>query len=222
LPKEKGRLVEFVEDPNWKDLVPVNDQIGHFAGGFAAYHLVHAEDAPFFERCYHRAMARRWLDAGLLHAPDLSSVWFLSAFYYLTAGDLELARRDLYRLIAIEDPISFNGRDQRKRRYDVAKDLQGVKRDELEKLWLECWKELKDGAKPMSFAANFMLTNQSFETLRAANVPAAVLTRLGPLKDKSYTRGELVKGIAKLLSPEELDQFQTAVLNSAAIVPAKN
>ena len=152
LPKERGRLVEFAEDPTWKDAVPINAHLAHFANGYAANFLARVEESGFFERGYYLKSARDWLDAALLHSPDQSSLWFLSAYYHFILGDRELAKRDLYRVITIEDPIAFNGRDQRVRRYEVAKDLQGVKRDELEKLWAVCWKEVTDGAKPIGMA----------------------------------------------------------------------
>jgi hypothetical protein len=129
--------------------VPVDSPIAHLANGYGANYLVRAVKTSFIERLYNLARAKSWIDAGLMHEPEQASIWFLSAYYNFIAGDRELARRDLYRVINIEEPLGFNGGDQRRRRYDVAKDLQGEKRDELEKFWLQCWKEVKDGAKPM-------------------------------------------------------------------------
>jgi hypothetical protein len=137
------------------DAVPLppaqnENPIANLANGYGANYLGRAGKASFIERLYNLAKARAWIDAGLMHEPEQSSIWFLSAYYNFTTGDRELARRDLYRVIAIEDPLGVSGGDQRRRRYDVAKDLQGVKRDELEKLWMQCWKDFKDGAKPMT------------------------------------------------------------------------
>src|SRR5262249_10334500 len=92
--------------------------------------------------------AKKWIDTAVLHYPEESAVWFLDAYYNLRQGDRELVRRDRYRAIDIEADI--NGAFQRKRRYEAAKDIQGPKRDELEKLWQEYWREPKDARKPMT------------------------------------------------------------------------
>ncbi len=98
------------------------------------------------------AKADQWLETGKLNAPHLASIWFLSAYRNHLAGDRELVRRDLMRTIELEEPLGFDGPNQRKRRYRVAKDLQGERRSELEKLWLDYWKEHKDGIKRLTFA----------------------------------------------------------------------
>ena len=92
--------------------------------------------------------AKAWIDSALFHHPNESGVWFLSAYYHHARGDAELARRDLFRVIALEG--EFNGSAQRKRRYEAAKDIQGKTRNELETLWLDCFREAKDGAKPLA------------------------------------------------------------------------
>jgi hypothetical protein len=135
----KGRPVEIRPEP---PAVPSSDQLGELSLGYAARALVSGD----------LLRAKEWLDAGLLHYPHDSAVWFLSAYYNLLTGDLELARRDLFRLIELEGRLDFDGPAQRKRRYAAAKDLQGPKRDELEKLWLACWREVKDGAGPIKLA----------------------------------------------------------------------
>ena len=94
--------------------------------------------------------AKAWLDSALLHYPNESGVWFLSAYFNYTNGDTELVRRDLYRMIELEGPIEFNGTAQRKRRYEAAKNIQGKVRNELESLWLDYFREVKDGAKRMT------------------------------------------------------------------------
>jgi hypothetical protein len=127
-----------------------NDHIASFANGYTASFLARAEKTSFAERFYNLSRAAEWINEGLMHAPDQSSIWFLSAYFHFIIGDSELTRRDLFRMIEIEAALAYDGGDQRKRRYEVAKDLQGAKRDELEKLWLNCWKEIKDGAKPMT------------------------------------------------------------------------
>ncbi len=134
-----GRPIRFEEDP---DGVPSNDQVGEFSIGYGATALSKGE----------LKKAKEWLDVALLHYPQESAVWFLDAYYNHLLGDDELTRRDLYRIIDIEGRLAFDGPIQRKRRYLAAKDLQGERRDELEKMWLECWKEVKDGAQPMKFA----------------------------------------------------------------------
>jgi hypothetical protein len=122
----------------------------NFANGFGASYLARVERADFFGRLYCLARAKEWIDTGLMNDPEQSSIWFLSAYFHFVMGDLELTRRDLYRMLDIESPLTFNGGDQRHRRYDVAKDLQGAKRDELEKLCVECLNEKKNGAKQMT------------------------------------------------------------------------
>ena len=94
--------------------------------------------------------AKAWLDSAVLHYPNEAGVWFLSAYYNHTNGDSELARRDLYRMIDLEGAIAFNGAAQRKRRYEAARDLQGKARNELEALWLDAFREVKDGATPIT------------------------------------------------------------------------
>jgi hypothetical protein len=136
----KGRMIRFEKDP---DEVPSSELLGEFSIGYGATALSKGE----------MEKAKAWLDAGLLHYPQEAAIWFLSAYYHHLRGDEELARRDLYRMIDIEGRLAFDGPIQRKRRYLAAKDLQGERRNELEKLWLACWKEVKDGAQPMKFAA---------------------------------------------------------------------
>jgi hypothetical protein len=119
-----------------------SDQVGTYTEGFGALALQKGD----------MAKAKEWIDAGQLYAPHLSSVWFLSAYYHHLKGDAELARRDMYRTIELEAPVDFDGPSQRKRRYRVAKDLQGEKRDQIEKLWLAVWKDYREGAKPPTFA----------------------------------------------------------------------
>ena len=116
---------------------PANDELPEFSLAFAATALA-KEDMP---------KAKKWIDIGTLHFPHESATWFFSAYYNHLQGDKELVRRDLFRLIETEGMLES---PQRKRRFEVVKNLQGQKRDELEKLWLECWKEAKDGVKPMT------------------------------------------------------------------------
>ena len=175
----------------------------------------------FVEKSALLVRSRQWLDAGLLHAPEQSSIWYLDAYYYFRTGDLELARRDLYRVCKIEDPIDFNGGDQRRRRYEVAKDLQGEKRTELERLWVRTWREVNDGAKPMTMAATFAVTGRTLESLRKTNVPAAIIDKLAPLKGKGLLRPELVREIDGVLTPEEADQYRSQIMNHTTMVPGR-
>jgi hypothetical protein len=135
----KGRPVEIRTVP--LD-APTSDQLGEFSVGYGALALAHG----------HMDKAKAWLDVGTLHYPHDTSVWFLSAYYNHVNGDAELARRDLYRIVEMEGRLDFDGPTQRKRRYAAAKDLQGPTRDGLEKLWRQCFKEVKDGATPMKLA----------------------------------------------------------------------
>lgn len=116
------------------DPVPSDDQLAEFSIGYAASALARGD----------LDKAKDWIDKGMLHLPGESAVWFLSAYYNHLRGDSELVHRDLYRVIDIEGLLAFNGPLQRKRRYLAAKDLQGPKRDELEKLWLQYFKEARD------------------------------------------------------------------------------
>ncbi len=116
---------------------PANDELPEFSLALAATALV-KEDMP---------KAKKWIDIGILHFPHESAIWFVSAYYHHLQDDRELVRRDLFRLIETEGLLES---PQRKRRFEVVKDIQGPKRDELEKLWLECWKEAKEGVKPMT------------------------------------------------------------------------
>jgi hypothetical protein len=98
-----------------------------------------------------RDRAKEWLDLATLHFPNESGVWFLSAYYNLAIlKDDELTKRDLHRVINIEGVVEFNGPPQRKRRYEAAKDLQGRTRDKLETLWLDYFREAKNGAAPIA------------------------------------------------------------------------
>lgn len=136
----QGRPIQIRAGP---PEIPSSDELGEFSVGYGALALSRG-DLP---------RAKAWIDAALLHYPHDPAVWFLSAYYNLVIGDVELARRDLYRLIELEGRLDFDGPALRKRRYAAAKDLQGDKRNELERLWLTCWREVKDGvAKPLKLA----------------------------------------------------------------------
>ncbi len=128
-----------------------DDQLANFSLGFGASLLAKAGESKEA-----KTKAKEWLDVALLHYPNESAVWFLSAYYHFTtasgADRDELVKRDLYRTVAMEGPLSFNGPAQRKRRYDAAKDLQGSARADLEALWLEYFREVKDGAKPITLS----------------------------------------------------------------------
>lgn len=97
-----------------------------------------------------KAKAREWLEASRLHYPNEAGVWFLSAYYHHTTGDAELARRDMFRVVELEGPLSFNGPIQRKRRSEAAKDLQGTTRADLDALWLDAFRATKDGERPIT------------------------------------------------------------------------
>jgi hypothetical protein len=130
--------------------IPPTENFVQYAAGFAADYLGRAENASFLHRWYELGKANQLIDLGLMLNPDESALWFLSAYLHWTIGDAELTRRDLYRTIAIEEPLQFNGGEQRRRRYEAARNFQGAKRDELEKLWQKCFEEIKHGAKPIT------------------------------------------------------------------------
>jgi hypothetical protein len=122
------------------DPAPADDQLAGFSIGYAAAALADGD----------LDKAKKWIDTGLLHYPDESAAWFLSAYYNHLRGDPELVRRDLYRVIDIEGRLEFNGPFMRKRRYEAATKLQGPKRDELEGTWLGYFREVKDQPKTMT------------------------------------------------------------------------
>ncbi|MCI0699772.1 MAG: hypothetical protein L0241_01635, partial [Planctomycetia bacterium] len=135
IPPGKQVQIKLAEGVAYRD-----DQIANFSLGYGAKLLADGN----------MEKAKQWLDVGLLHYPNESGVWFLSAYYHHLTGDKELVLRDLHRLIELEGPLAFNGPAQRKRRYEAAKDIQGTKRNQLEALWLERFREIKDGTKPMT------------------------------------------------------------------------
>jgi hypothetical protein len=134
-PADKLVRVVQVSGPAYSD-----DQVANFSLGYGAELLAKGE----------MAKAKAWLDVGLLHYPNVSAVWFLSAYYNHLKDDPELVARDLQRVIELEGTLQFNGPSQRKRRYETAKDLQGTKRIALEDIWLIRFREVKDGAKPIT------------------------------------------------------------------------
>ena len=142
-PADKRVLIVRADGPGYSD-----DQAAEFSLAFGAKLLAKAAASK-----EDNAKAKEWLDVAMLHYPNEAGVWFLSAYYnYTIVKDEELTRRDLYRMIDLEGPLVFNGPAQRRRRYDAAKDLQGTTRNELEALWLDCFREVKDGAKPLTLA----------------------------------------------------------------------
>ena len=137
-----GKQVQFAKIES----VPIDDQLANFSLAVGGNLLAKAGDSK-----EDAARARDWLDVAMLHYPHESAVWFLDAYYqFAVAKDDELTRRDLFRVIGLEGDVAFNGPGQRKRRYEAAKDLQGPTRKKLEDLWLVCFRDVKDGAKPIT------------------------------------------------------------------------
>lgn len=128
------RIVKAKGPPDW------DTQVSIFSIGYGAQLLAKGD----------LDKAKEWLDVGMLHYPNVSAVWYLSAYYNHLKNDSELVGRDLQRVVELEGPLAFNGPAQRKRRYEVAKDIQGKKRITLENAWLERFQEVKDGAKPIT------------------------------------------------------------------------
>lgn len=124
---------------------PADEQLADFGMAYGAKLL--AKRNPTSED---RAKAKEWLEAARLHYPNEAGVWFLSAYYHHTAGEKELARRDMFRVVELEGPLAFNGPVQRKRRSDAAKDLQGTTRAEVDALWLDAFRATKDGEQPIT------------------------------------------------------------------------
>ena len=140
-PADKQVVIARLDGPAYPD-----DQLANFSLAFGAKLLAKANASKEDDE-----RAKTWLGVGMLHYPNESAVWFLSAYYNFTiARDDELTRRDLYRVVDLEGPLAFNGPAQRRRRYETAKDLQGKDRIKLEALWLDCFREVKDGAQPIT------------------------------------------------------------------------
>jgi hypothetical protein len=156
-PLYSRRVIQPEQAPPKVRIKPVSgpayadDQVANFSLAFGAKLLDKANVSAA-----DKAAAKAWLDVALLHYPNEAAVWFLSAQYNFLYGDedkasrLELVRRDLYRVVDLEGLLAFNGPSQRKRRYEAAKDFQGTARNELEALWLECFREVKDGGQPIT------------------------------------------------------------------------
>jgi hypothetical protein len=139
-PADKQVMIGRGDGPGYSD-----DQVGDFSTALGAKLLTKAHASK-----EDLAKAKDWLDVAVLHYPNEAAVWFLSAYYnFAIAKDKELVGRDLYRVIDLEGSLAFNGPSQRKRRYEAARDLQGAVRTDLEALWLQCFREVKDGAKPI-------------------------------------------------------------------------
>lgn len=130
-----------------------DDQVANFSLAYGSKLLSEAGDSKAA-----KAKAKQWLDVAMLHYPNESAVWFLSARYNQMNSDeskesrMELVKRDLFRVVDLEGPLAFNGPAQRKRRYEAAKDFQGPARADLEAMWLEAFREAKDGGKPITLA----------------------------------------------------------------------
>ena len=132
------RIVQ-ISGPAYSD-----DQVAEFSLGYGAELLAKGE----------MAKAKEWLDVGLLHYPNVSAVWFLSAYYNFLKDDSELVARDLQRVIELEGTLYFNGPAQRKRRL---RDREGPARHEAQFGWKtlgsSASREVKDGAKPITLMA---------------------------------------------------------------------
>lgn len=64
--------------------------------------------------------------------------------------------------------------------------------------------------------AIYKITDQTFAGLKSASASDAVLTKLTPLKNKEFTRGDLMAEIYKALSPDEMKQFRSLIEKLAA------
>jgi multidrug efflux pump subunit AcrA (membrane-fusion protein) len=64
--------------------------------------------------------------------------------------------------------------------------------------------------------AQFKLTENCFTALRAADVPATVVAKLNPLKDREFAEPEpFVQELAKVLDKDDLRRFQALILELA-------
>jgi multidrug efflux pump len=62
---------------------------------------------------------------------------------------------------------------------------------------------------------SYKITDAGLAALRTAGVPPAVLNKLEPLKDESFTQQQLKEKLASTLSPDEVQQYQASVLKVA-------
>jgi cobalt-zinc-cadmium efflux system outer membrane protein len=70
--------------------------------------------------------------------------------------------------------------------------------------------------RPAITPGTYKLTDRSLTSLREAKVPEAVLEKLRTLKDREFaTREEFVKALAEKLNRDELESYQSLVLNRA-------
>ncbi|HEV3386309.1 MAG TPA: hypothetical protein VG097_15920, partial [Gemmata sp.] len=69
--------------------------------------------------------------------------------------------------------------------------------------------------------AKFKLTNQVFDALKKENLPESVLTKLGTLKDKEFSRDDFVGEINKILNTSESKEYQSIILNYAGELDEK-
>jgi hypothetical protein len=67
----------------------------------------------------------------------------------------------------------------------------------------------------------FQLTDHSFEALRTERVPESVLEKIGPLKDKDYSRSGMAKEITKVLDLVEIELYRDLILNHAIVLQGK-
>ncbi len=102
--------------------------------------------------------ARLNLASATRHFPDSSATWYLSALYHSSlAGDQELVRRDLYRVIQIEGQLlpsrDVYRNDARSSRFDLAEKVHGPERASVEVLepWLR--REMRDGRQQIQLVA---------------------------------------------------------------------
>jgi hypothetical protein len=103
--------------------------------------------------------------SAIRHIPDSSATLFLSALYHAhiaqartddaAKGDWELVQRDLYRVIEMEGELqpAYSWYEERYHRYEVAKNIQGPVRHQVEELehWLR--REMRDGRRQIQLEA---------------------------------------------------------------------
>jgi hypothetical protein len=76
------------------------------------------------------------------------------------------------------------------------------------------------GSPPYRFriVAKHALTTDSFAALKAGGLPAEVLTRLAPLRDKPYAWTDLGEEITSLLEADENEKHRKTILSAARTV----
>jgi WD40 repeat protein len=77
--------------------------------------------------------------------------------------------------------------------------------------------DVETGQSRPPFGAGFKLTDAALTALKGADLPEAVLAKLGPLKDRRFdTRDDFATELTRAFGKEELDRYQQGILAHAS------